>query len=147
MNDISQDLNRNQKKEADPMVNNASQTSGRRGRIIRADRHRTNWVGGALLILLGVFFLAQTMGASMPNNWWAFFILLPAIGAFETAWRLYREAGDRLNDAARGSLIAGFLLVCVAAVFFFGLNWALYGPVLIILAGVAILVNFGLIKE
>jgi drug/metabolite transporter (DMT)-like permease len=142
MNDTSHNLNQGQT-EPDPV----SQSFGRRGRILRGERHRSNWVGGALLILLGVFFLVQSMGGNLLNNWWAFFILLPAIAAFETAWRAYQDAGGRLTYAARGSLIGGFLLVCVAAIFFFSLDWALYGPVLIILAGVAILVNFGLMKE
>jgi hypothetical protein len=98
-------------------------------------------VFGAILILLGIAFLLQTLGIFDLDNWWALFIMLPAVGAFESAWREYKDAGSRLNSKARGSLILGFILTMVTAVLLFELNWSVLGPILIILAGIAILTN------
>ncbi len=98
------------------------------------------WMGGALLILLGLIFLLQNFGLVYPFNWWALFILLPALGAFGTAWNLYQQTG-RLNGPARGALVGGTLLTLVAVTFFFNLAWGVMVPALLILAGIAILVN------
>jgi len=68
------------------------------------------------------------------------FILLPALGAFGAAWRSYQNEG-RLTASARGSLVGGLVLVLIAAIFLFGLDWGLLGPVVIILAGAGLLLN------
>jgi hypothetical protein len=102
------------------------------------------WIGGLLLIALGVIFLLQNQGITILNNlqnWWALFILIPAVGAFANAWRAFNQAGGRLNAAARGSLIGGLILTMVAAIFLFNLDWGLLGPVLIILVGAGVLLN------
>ncbi len=99
------------------------------------------WIGGAILIILGLVFLLQNMGLFVLVNWWALFILLPGVAAFGNAWRAYHDAGGRLTGAARGSLIGGLVLTMVAAVFLFGLNWGVVGPLLIVLAGVGLLLN------
>jgi hypothetical protein len=99
------------------------------------------WVVGAILIIIGIVFLLQNMNIFILTNWWALFILLPAVGAFTAAWRSYQDAGGRLTAGARGSLIGGLVLVLVAGVFLFGLNWGVVGPLLIVLAGIGLLLN------
>lgn len=99
------------------------------------------WVGGAILIGLGVMLLLQNYGAFYLRNWWALFILLPAVGAFANAARAFRDSGGHLTSPARASLIGGLVLVLVAAVFLFNLSWGLLGPAIIILAGIGILIN------
>jgi hypothetical protein len=108
----------------------------------RANRRAqgTGWIGGVILLLLGGVLLLQNFGVVYAFNWWALFILIPAVGAFGAAWAAYRQTG-RLGAAARGSLIGGIVLSMVAAAFLFNLNWALVGPALLILAGFGILVN------
>ena len=98
------------------------------------------WTGGALLILLGAIFLLRNFGLVYPFNWWALFILIPAFGAFGAAWTSYSQTGQ-LGAPARGALIGGTVLTLVAATFLFNLNWSLVLPALLILAGIAILVN------
>jgi hypothetical protein len=95
------------------------------------------------LILLGAAFLMQDLGTlSIPlNNWWALFILIPAIGAFTRAWRAYQDAGNQLTARVGGALILGALLTLVTAAFLFNFNWTIWGPVLVILVGVGLLVN------
>jgi hypothetical protein len=106
----------------------------------RWSRGYGGWLGGAVLILLGAVFLLQNLGLAYPANWWALFILIPALGAFGAAWNMYQQTGQ-LGASARGALIGGALLTLVAAVFLFNLNWGLVVPVLLILAGIAMLVN------
>lgn len=107
-----------------------------------ARRTYGGWVGGAVLIALGLIFLLQNTGLLVLHNWWALFILIPAMGSFGTAYGLYRNAGDRLTYSARGSLIGGIVLTMVACAFLFNLNFGLFWPVLLILAGVGLLLNF-----
>lgn len=110
-------------------------------RAARGDRNRGAWVGGVALIILGVVFLLQNTAAFALENWWALFILIPALGAFERAWRHYQEAGGRLTASVRSALLGGLVLIVVAAAFLFNLEWGLLGPVLILLVGIALLIN------
>ncbi len=98
------------------------------------------WIGGVILILIGVVFLLQNLTGLSLENWWALFILIPAVGAFANAWNNYRS-NERLTSAGRGSLIGGFVLTFIAAVFLFNLDFGNLWPVFIILAGLAILSN------
>ena len=91
--------------------------------------------------MLGIVFLLQNLGSFYLNNWWALFILIPAVGSFAAAWRTYQVAGGHLTAASRGSLIGGLVLTMVAVVFLFNLNWTWFGPILIILAGIGVLLN------
>ncbi len=99
------------------------------------------WIGGAIIIIIGLVFLLQNLGLFVLVNWWALFILIPAVAAFGSAWRSYQDAGGRLTGGARGSLIGGLVFTMVAAVFLFGLNWGVVGPLLIVLAGIGLLLN------
>jgi hypothetical protein len=104
------------------------------------------WILGAILVVLGVGFLAQSLGVISFTNWWALFIFIPAIGSFAAAWRRYQAAGGRVTSGALGSVIGGVVLSAVALGFLFnldlGLNWNLIWPLLLILGGVALLLQF-----
>lgn len=106
----------------------------------RASRRSDGWIGGAILILLGVIFLLQNAGLLAFHNWWALFILVPAFGAFANAWTRYRDYG-RVNAGVRGSVLTGLLLTLVTAAFLFDFESALFWPALLILAGAGILIN------
>lgn len=101
------------------------------------------WIAGLFLILLGGIFLLQSMGSiTIPfGNWWALFILIPAIGAFARAYRLYGQAGNRLDARARAALFVGVVLSILAGLFLLNVDLTIYGPLLIILVGLGILVN------
>jgi hypothetical protein len=104
-------------------------------------QNTSGWVGGVILIALGVIFLAQNLIPGFYiHNWWALFILFPAFGAFSTAYTSYRNAG-RFTSAVRGSLTGGLILSFVAAIFLFNWSWEKLWPVFIILAGLGILLN------
>ena len=50
---------------------------------------------GGILILIGVIFLAQNVtDLNLTRwNWWALFILIPAVGSLANAWRIYQAEG------------------------------------------------------
>lgn len=103
--------------------------------------HDGTLVWGIILIGAGIIFLLERTGIFHLYNWWALFILLPAIGAFRTAYSTYKSAGDRLTGAARGSLLGGLLLSALALIFLFGFNFGTLWPLLLIIAGGAMLLN------
>jgi hypothetical protein len=107
----------------------------------RSGTYASGWVGGAVLVLIGLVFLLRNTGAFNLENWWALFILIPAIGAFGAAWNNYQSSGGRLTAGARGSLIGGFILLLITVVFLFGLNFGLVWPFILILGGIALLLN------
>ncbi len=98
------------------------------------------WIFGGILIVIGVFMLLQNLTGLNWGNWWALFILIPAAGSFASAWKLY-EAHGTIDAAVRGPLVGGILLLFVFAMFFFGFNWSLFWPVLLILAGIGALIG------
>ena len=129
--------------ESQPMDRHEARRQRRAERL--ADPSRGGgWVAGLILILLGGLFLLRNTGMfDIPlKNWWSLFILLPAIGSLDTARRMYRSAGNRLTPPASGSLLVGLVLMLVTAVFLFELNWSYFGPILIILTGLGILVTY-----
>jgi hypothetical protein len=97
-----------------------------------------------ILIVLGTVFLLRNTGTfDIPlKNWWALFILIPAIGAFDTALRTYHRLGNRLDRVARSSLLVGLVLTFVTAIFLFDIGWTFFGPILIILVGIALILNY-----
>ena len=68
--------------------NYANRREERRQRIDerRAMRTGSEWIGGALLLFIGLLLLARNLNFMIFDNWWALFIMLPAIGSFSTAW-------------------------------------------------------------
>ncbi len=97
-------------------------------------RHGSTWVGGTVLILIGVVFLVRNISGLSLDNWWALFILIPAITSLGNAWRTYRSS-DRHSSAVRGSLVGGLMMLVVAMIFLFELDWGMIWPVFLIIAG------------
>ena len=113
----------------------------------RAERHawrHTNgaWIGGGVLILLGLIFLLQNTGIFFLHNWWALFILIPAFGSYSSAYGIYQSNGRRFTHAVRGAFIGGVFFTLLTAAFLFGVSAGLFWPLILILAGVALLMNF-----
>ena len=98
------------------------------------------WLPGLILILLGSIFLAQNYFGTTLHNWWALFILIPALSTLTTAYALWR---DGHADWATGPFIAGLGFLALTVLFLLdlpiGQNW----PLFLILAGVALLLGRG----
>jgi hypothetical protein len=93
------------------------------------------WIGGVILIVLGVIFLLQNFGWQLPKNWWAAFILIPAAGSLMAARRNYEANGGQWTGAVVGPGIAGIVFVVMAVALFMGLEWGLFWPIILILIG------------
>jgi hypothetical protein len=99
------------------------------------------WVGGAVLIGLGVLLLVQNLGVLHLANSWSLFILIPAAIAFGRAWSSFRETGGRLTATVRSKVLSGLILVLLAGMFLFRLNIFMVGPLLLVLFGAGLLIN------
>ena len=98
------------------------------------------WLPGIVLILLGGIFLAQNYLGATLHNWWALFILIPALSTLLTAYALWR---DGHADWATGPFIAGLGLLILTVVFLLDLPIGQLWPVFLIVAGLAVLVGRG----
>lgn len=107
------------------------------------ERSSAAWIPGLILIGLGLVFLINNFfDVDFLNNWWALFILIPAVANLNKAWQRYREAG-RWTESAIGALTGGVLIGFVALIFLFELNWSIFWPVLLIILGASILLRRG----
>lgn len=100
-------------------------------------RYRGGWTTGILLILIGVIFFIQNLTAVPFHNWWAVFILIPAVSSFSRAWEIYQAQGNQLTRGVTRSIFTGLLFVTITVVFLFSLDWNLIVPLLLILLGVS----------
>ena len=100
-------------------------------------------IGAEILIAVGVVFLLQNLGYSIPGNWWALFILIPAAFAFAGAWRAYVANGRKFGPGVTGSLITGLVLIALTLVFLFDfdVNWDIVWPVVLIVIGARLLIR------
>ena len=99
------------------------------------------WIVGGVLILIGVVFLLRTVTGVELHNWWALFILIPALGSLVTAGQMFVRNGRRFTAASRGPLIGGLVLLAISAIFIFNLDWAIAWPFILIIAGVGVLLS------
>ncbi len=131
--------------EPEPLDRREARRQRRAERLADPSRGGT-WITGVILIVLGGIFLLRNTGIfDIPlKNWWALFILIPAIGAFERAFRMYRSSGNQLTTPSRSSLFVGTLLTFITFMFLFDLNWTFFGPIILILVGIAIIFNYTL---
>jgi hypothetical protein len=99
------------------------------------------WIVGGVLILLGIVFILRNITGVELHNWWALFILIPALGSLATAWQMFVRNDRRITAASRGPLIGGVVLLAIAAIFLLGIDWAIAWPFLLIIAGAAVLLS------
>lgn len=123
---------------------NALSEHGHDHRLARS----SGWIGGVILIGAGILLLLQNMHITgyYWHNWWALFILIPAVTAFGKAWDAYQDAGCRPTAQVRSSLIGGIFLCLLSAMFLFSLSWTIFGPAVMMLIGVSLVVN-GLLSK
>jgi uncharacterized integral membrane protein len=103
---------------------------------------------GLALIVLGVVLILNNSGILSVNfltNWWAFFILIPAVGAFVSAYETWRR-DQAVTGNVISNVVGGLILTFVACMFLFNLDWGVFWPVFIILAGVGVL-SRGMLRQ
>ncbi len=104
--------------------------------IEKTYRRHSGWSFGLVMIGLGCLFLLKNYGYPMPENWWAFFLLIPAIPSLTRALLLARrgEGKEALRPLARA-----FIFSFLAAGFLLDWDWAQIWPVFLIVGGVGII--------
>lgn len=130
-----------EKKQAENQEQTETKPHSSRLEERRRSRGREPWMVGVILIFIGVIFLMQNFGGYYVNNWWALFILIPAFGSFSRAWQMMQSSDGQLTSSARSALIGGLVLTSVAAILLFNLDWIIFGPILLIVVGLAMLIN------
>ena len=110
------------------------------GRYDRRYHYGSVWVGAAF-VLLGVIFILQTLHIIALDNWWALFILIPAVGSFAGAVRNFRRNGNRFTRSVSGSIGGGLFFTAITLLFLFNADWGRWWPIFIVLAGVSILLG------
>lgn len=108
----------------------------------RVEKQRSNdhWVGGLILIGIGVVFLLANTTNIYINNWWALFILIPGVAKLAKSARHFRDDG-RFSERARGSFTWGLILTLVAFTFIFNWSWGLIWPAFLIIFGLGALLS------
>ncbi len=99
-------------------------------------------IGAVGLIVIGVVFLLRNLGLTpLGFRWWGLFLILPAFYMLSSVWRIRQEGGGRLTPAARGTLIGALTLIGVGVVFMLELSWGAVWPIMLVIAGLAALLN------
>jgi len=101
---------------------------------------RSPWMPGLILILIGAFFLLRNFTGYQLENWWALFILIPALGNLSGAYESYRSAGT-FTRAARSQLFWGLFFTLLSASFLLAVDFGLIWPAFLILGGLAMLLG------
>jgi len=116
-------------------------TSGQTSTQGGMQRRRGGIGWGLVLVAIGAIFLLQNLGAiSQHFNWWAVFILVPALSALSGAWFAF-ERSRRFDAAVRSAIGGGLILLTISLMFMFDLDWSLWWPMMLIVPGLTIFIN------
>lgn len=100
-----------------------------------------SWAGGVVLIATGALLLLQNLGAITFTRAWALLILIPVSAAFANALQDYKKNDRHFSAQIISSLIGGLILTVVSIVLLFNLPWQIFGPVMLLVVGVSILLR------
>lgn len=105
-----------------------------------SDQRKGGVIGGLILIFIGLAFLAvRFIDVPLFENWWALFILFPAVVVLVNAIRLWRRDGFTSDVAGH---ITGFsVLATVGSIFLLGLDMGTWWPLIPIAIGLALLLR------
>ncbi len=96
---------------------------------------------GIVLVVLGiVFFLQQTGNLTENFNWWALFILIPAVSSLTGMYYAIRNSGT-FNQTARSAAGTAVVFFTLSFMFLFNLDWAIYWPLMVLAVGFSILIG------
>jgi hypothetical protein len=132
----------NEKVRVEPSYRSARSERAQRRAARRADRRGggLGWLAGLLLIGLGALFLLQNEGfLTQFSNWWALFLLLPAIGTLSAALGAYRRNGGHWTAEVTGPFLGGLLFLGLTTVFLLELNYTWLWSLFLIAAGLLLM--------
>jgi len=96
------------------------------------------FIGGGALILLN-----QSGLVSFEFNWWALFIVIPAIGSFSSAYNRYRATNNLFEMGVMMPVLIGLIMLGLMFNLLGGngwnFNWSLLFPVMLIIIGLGMI--------
>ncbi len=102
-----------------------------------------NWPLGLAVVVIGGVLLARNLGYELfflkVDNWWAFFILLAAIGPLQEAISIFRKEGFTVSVA--NALVSAGAIIFVALIFLLDLKFFTWWPVFVIFGGLYLMTN------
>lgn len=97
----------------------------------------SNWIVALVMIVVGIGLLTSNFTGFSFNNWWALFMLIPAIAMLRSVWVDY-QANGRITGKSTGPLIGGLATLVMMGVFLFNLSWSGLWPLGLIFGGIAV---------
>lgn len=96
-----------------------------------------NWPVGLAVVVIGGLLLARNLGVELFfldfHNWWAFFILLAAIGPLQQGIISYRREG--MGAAVANSLVSAGAIIFISLLFLLDLSFWTWWPIFVIIGG------------
>jgi hypothetical protein len=97
------------------------------------------WVGLAFIAGGAIVLLNQSGLISFQLNWWAFFILIPAVGSFSNAYNRYRATNNLFDMSVMMPALIGLIMIGWMFNLLGGngwsFNWNLLWPIMLIIIG------------
>lgn len=93
-----------------------------------------------VLMIVGGGLLLSNFTSISFDNWWAFFLFIPAGFMLQNVWADYKSNG-RLTSKSTGFLIAGLSILVMIVIFIFNLSWSGLWPLAFIFGGIAVLLS------
>ncbi|MFN4289641.1 MAG: hypothetical protein ACK4E7_02025 [Permianibacter sp.] len=115
----------------------------------RTDKRIYRFSLGAVIIVIGLLFLAREHGYKLDflwiDNWWALFILIPAVAMATRVVTRVRRLG-RFDAEAAGTSIGALATGLVAVMLLLDWDFGKWWPLFIVLGGLSIVIS-GFAKE
>ena len=102
----------------------------------------SRWGGLFLVFVGGAIFLSKVLGIQL-ENWWALFILVPALTMFGIGWAIPRPDNGRFHLISRLFFATGLVVLVVAGMFLMNLDWSVWWPLMIVTPGVSLIIASG----
>jgi len=101
------------------------------------------WIGLAFIAGGAILLLNQSGLLSFELNWWAFFILIPAIGSFSNAYNRYRSTNNLFDTSVMMPALIGLFMIGLMFNLLGGngwnFNWNLLWPSMLIIIGLGMI--------
>jgi len=106
-----------------------------------ARRRASGLLWGGLALILSGAGLLLTAGQLRADNWWAVFILLAALGSLGGAALALHDSRGLFNLWVWLHLASGLVVLTVALIFLYHIDWSLGWTLMLIVTGLTLLVN------
>lgn len=101
------------------------------------------WIGLAFLVGGIIVLLNQTGLVSFDFNWWALFIIFPAVGSFSNAYKRYRATNNLFDMGVMMPVLIGLFMLALAYNLLSGngwnFNWNFLWPAIFVIIGLGMI--------